>query len=107
MRGTNTTLMSPLLAAADDARRRFERDLHDGAQQRLVSLRLELRNEVEVLPVVETTDHIDIPEGRVDVYRSCGPTHQCSRQLESVYLSACRAADVSRIRRPHRRRPIR
>lgn len=31
--------------------------------------------EVEVLPVVETTDHIDIPEGdvRVDVYRSSGP----------------------------------
>ena len=31
--------------------------------------------EVEVLPVVETTDHIEIPEGdlRVDVYRSSGP----------------------------------
>lgn len=31
--------------------------------------------DVEVLPVVETTDHIDIPEGdlRVDVYRSSGP----------------------------------
>jgi signal transduction histidine kinase len=32
-----------IVAAADDARRRFERDLHDGAQQRLVSLGLELR----------------------------------------------------------------
>lgn len=34
--------------------------------------------EVEVLPVVETTDHIDIPEGdvRVDVYRSSGPGGQ-------------------------------
>ena len=31
--------------------------------------------DVEVLPVVETTDHIDIPESdvRVDVYRSSGP----------------------------------
>ena len=31
--------------------------------------------EVEVLPVVETTDHIDIPDSdvRVDVYRSSGP----------------------------------
>ena len=31
--------------------------------------------EVEVLPVVETTDHIDIPDTdvRVDVYRSSGP----------------------------------
>jgi signal transduction histidine kinase len=32
-----------IVAAADDARRQIERDLHDGAQQRLVSLSLELR----------------------------------------------------------------
>ncbi|HET6478759.1 MAG TPA: GAF domain-containing sensor histidine kinase [Actinoplanes sp.] len=32
-----------LVAAADEARRRIERDLHDGAQQRLVALALRLR----------------------------------------------------------------
>ncbi|MET7402439.1 DUF4118 domain-containing protein [Dactylosporangium sp. NPDC005572] len=32
-----------LVAAADDARRRIERDLHDGPQQRIVSLALRLR----------------------------------------------------------------
>ena len=32
-----------IVAAGDDARRRIERDLHDGAQQRLVALSLELR----------------------------------------------------------------
>ena len=32
-----------IVAAGDDARRRFERNLHDGAQQRLVSLKLQLR----------------------------------------------------------------
>jgi signal transduction histidine kinase len=32
-----------IVAAADDARRRLERDLHDGAQQRLVSLGIQLR----------------------------------------------------------------
>jgi signal transduction histidine kinase/limonene-1,2-epoxide hydrolase len=32
-----------IVRAADESRRRFERDLHDGAQQRLVSLGLELR----------------------------------------------------------------
>src|SRR5262249_33163759 len=32
-----------IVRTADDARRRIERDLHDGAQQRLVSLGLELR----------------------------------------------------------------
>jgi PAS domain S-box-containing protein len=31
-----------IVAAADDARRRLERDIHDGAQQRLVSLKLKL-----------------------------------------------------------------
>ena len=37
-----------IVMATDEARRRFERDLHDGAQQRLVSLALELRS-AEVL----------------------------------------------------------
>jgi signal transduction histidine kinase len=32
-----------IITAADDARRRLERDLHDGAQQRLISLALQLR----------------------------------------------------------------
>ena len=32
-----------IVAAADDARRRLERDLHDSAQQRLVALALDLR----------------------------------------------------------------
>ena len=32
-----------IVAAADDARRRLERDIHDGAQQRLVALGLKLR----------------------------------------------------------------
>ena len=32
-----------IVAAADEARRRIERDLHDGAQQRLVTLALRLR----------------------------------------------------------------
>ncbi|MGE0218570.1 PAS domain-containing protein [Mycolicibacterium sp.] len=38
-----TASRARLVAAADEARRGFERDLHDGAQQRIVSLSLELR----------------------------------------------------------------
>ena len=34
---------SRIVAAADDARRRLERNLHDGAQQRLIALLLQLR----------------------------------------------------------------
>jgi signal transduction histidine kinase len=39
-----------IVAAGDDARRRIERDLHDGAQQRLVSLGLELRTAQASVP---------------------------------------------------------
>jgi signal transduction histidine kinase len=39
-----------IVAAADDARRRIERDLHDGAQQRLIGLGLKLRAAADRLP---------------------------------------------------------
>jgi signal transduction histidine kinase len=46
-----TASRARVVAAADEARRRVERDLHDGAQQRLVSLGLALRTaEASVLP---------------------------------------------------------
>src|SRR3954471_2542779 len=41
---------SRIVAAADTARRRIERDLHDGAQQRLVSLALQVRAAQAVAP---------------------------------------------------------
>ena len=42
--------------------------------------------EVEVLPVTETTDHIEIPESdvRVDVYRSSGPGGQSVNPTDSA-----------------------
>ncbi|MGD9618453.1 MAG: peptide chain release factor 2 [Mycolicibacterium sp.] len=42
--------------------------------------------EVEVLPVTETTDHIDIPDAdiRVDVYRSSGPGGQSVNTTDSA-----------------------
>jgi signal transduction histidine kinase len=39
-----TASRTRIVTAADDARRRLERDLHDGAQQRLVSLAVHLRS---------------------------------------------------------------
>jgi len=38
------TSRARIVAASDEARRRIERDLHDGAQQRLVALALKLRS---------------------------------------------------------------
>jgi signal transduction histidine kinase len=48
-----------IVAASDETRRQIERDLHDGAQQRLVSLGLELRTTEPSLP----------PDVRADVGR--------------------------------------
>ena len=45
-----TASRARIVAAADQARRRIERDLHDGAQQRLVSLGLHLRAAQAALP---------------------------------------------------------
>ncbi|MET7397149.1 AAA family ATPase [Dactylosporangium sp. NPDC005572] len=45
-----TTSRARIVAAADQARRRIERDLHDGAQQRLVSLVLQLRATQAAMP---------------------------------------------------------
>jgi signal transduction histidine kinase len=45
-----TASRARIVAAADQARRRIERDLHDGAQQRLVSLGLHLRAAQAAVP---------------------------------------------------------
>ena len=45
-----TASRTRIVAAADQARRRIERDLHDGTQQRLVSLGLELRLAQSLVP---------------------------------------------------------
>ncbi len=45
-----TASRARVIAAADETRRRTERDLHDGAQQRLVTLALQLRAVQAMLP---------------------------------------------------------
>jgi signal transduction histidine kinase len=45
-----TAFRARIVAAADTARPRIERDLHDGAQQRLVSLALQLRGSTQTSP---------------------------------------------------------
>jgi signal transduction histidine kinase len=49
-RGELIASRARIVAASDDARRKIERDLHDGTQQRLVSLGLELREVAHALP---------------------------------------------------------
>lgn len=49
-----------IVATADDTRRRIERDLHDGTQQRLVSLALELR-------LIQDTAPAELPQLRAGI----------------------------------------
>ncbi len=63
-----------LVAAADEARRRIERDLHDGTQQRLVALKLEVRG---------VQDHL--PEGCDEVEeRLCHMTRSVDEAIEDL-----------------------
>ncbi|MDB6002957.1 MAG: histidine kinase [Rhizobacter sp.] len=57
-----TASRARIVAAADNARRRIERDLHDGTQQRLVSLCLELRLAQSAVPA-------ELPELQTQVGR--------------------------------------
>ncbi|MDI9917424.1 PAS domain-containing protein [Rhodococcus sp. IEGM 1379] len=65
-----TASRARIVAATDDARRRLERDLHDGAQQRLVSLGLALRSaeaSASSEPAALKKQISDIVTGLVDV----------------------------------------
>jgi signal transduction histidine kinase len=59
-----TTSRARIVTAADTARRRIERDLHDGAQQRLVALALHLRGAVQQA-VPAGADHLTAELDRV------------------------------------------
>jgi signal transduction histidine kinase len=72
-----TASRARIVAAADEARRRIERDLHDGAQQRLVSLGLELR-------MFESTLAPDLDEARLTIGRFAGELHQVLDDLREI-----------------------
>jgi signal transduction histidine kinase len=61
-----TVSRARIVAAADQARQRIERDLHDGAQQRLVSLALQLREARAKVPPELGTDLGRIEAGLTD-----------------------------------------
>jgi signal transduction histidine kinase len=76
-----------IVTAADDARRRLERDLHDGAQQRLVSLALKTRMTEVALP--EGQDAVraqlnEIVQGLSDI---CEELRAISRGIHPAILS--------------------
>ena len=73
-----------IVAASDQARRRIERDLHDGTQQRLVSLRLAAR-----------AAEANVPAGRASCELSC----PASRRDWPTRWPSCRSSRAGSIRR--------
>ena len=72
-----TASRTRIVTAADDARRRLERDLHDGAQQRLVSLALKARMTELSLPA----DRDAIKEQLAEIVNSLG---DASEELRAI-----------------------
>jgi signal transduction histidine kinase len=66
-----------ILAAADDERRRIERDLHDGGQQRLVALRIRLELAEELMKD-------DPPRARRMLHRLGGDVDAALEELRSL-----------------------
>nr|BFE59265.1 hypothetical protein GCM10020063_037910 [Dactylosporangium thailandense] len=62
-----TASRARIVAASDEARRRIERDLHDGAQQSLVALGLQLRGVEAALPadLVSVRDDLSLAVGNL------------------------------------------
>jgi signal transduction histidine kinase len=73
-----------IVATADETRRRIERDLHDGAQQRLVTLSLALRSFDATLPPGEEEILAQVAEGLVEVI---GQLRELSQGLHPAILS--------------------
>jgi signal transduction histidine kinase len=66
-----------IVGAADEARRRIERDLHDGTQQRLVSLSLKLR-------LVQSAAPPNVPELRTEIGRVADELNEVMDDLREL-----------------------
>jgi PAS domain S-box-containing protein len=66
-----------IVAASDETRRRIERDLHDGTQQRLVSLSLQLR-------LAETSVPAELEEARTTIGVVAGELNRVIDELREI-----------------------
>jgi signal transduction histidine kinase len=76
-----------VVAAGDQSRRRIERDLHDGAQQRLVSLALELREAEAMAPPELGELRERLAETAKGVTGVLDDLHEISRGIHPAILS--------------------
>ena len=76
-----------IVAAADHSRRRIERDLHDGIQQRLVSILLELRTAGAGVPTEPSALRSQLAAIADDLTRSLDDLRELSRGIHPAILS--------------------
>lgn len=80
------TSRARLVTASDDARRRIERDLHDGAQQRLVSLALGLRS-VATEPTASEEVRAEVEQIATELVEVIDELREISRGIHPAVLS--------------------
>lgn len=93
-----------IVTASDDARRRIERNLHDGAQQRLVSLGLRLRALESTVPPSQDQVHAEIRHVAGEVTEVIDELREISRGIYPASLS--RGGLASAVRTLARRSPL-
>jgi signal transduction histidine kinase len=76
-----------VVAAADDTRRRIERDLHDGIQQRLVSLGLELRLAQSEVAAVAPSSAQELSRVAEELNGAIDDLREISRGIHPAVLS--------------------
>jgi signal transduction histidine kinase len=90
-----------VVAAADETRRRIERDLHDGAQQRLVTLGLKMRSRESDVPAEFADLFEEVVSGLEEVLHDI---RELSRGIHPAVLS--QAGLLSALKRLGRRAPL-
>jgi signal transduction histidine kinase len=76
-----------IVATADQTRRRIERDLHDGAQQRLVSLALRLRSAATAIPAELSEVQGELAGVGAELDAVQGDLRELSRGIHPAILS--------------------
>jgi signal transduction histidine kinase len=82
-----TASRARVVAAGDEARRRIERDLHDGTQQRLVSLGLELRAAEAMVPPGSDELHAQLAGAAQSLAAAVEDVQEISRGVHPAILS--------------------
>jgi signal transduction histidine kinase len=76
-----------IVAAADRARRKIERDLHDGTQQRLVSLALQLRAGEAAVPADEPEVRAQLAQAAAELTTALDELRELSRGIHPAILT--------------------